>query len=236
MRLPVIALRGVTVTLGRRDVLRGVSVDLPLHGMTFIIGPSGSGKSTLCRAAVGLVRPSSGSIEYLPAEGPGLLIDRAPESLLGGLRRRVPFVVQAAALLDWLSLWENVALAARAAAPSAAEADEAVARALASVGLAQWAHRRPGEVGPGIRKRAAIARALVLEPTAVVLDEPTTGLDQRAAAQVVETLVELGRRSIGVIAVSHDIARLEALAEHVIEVRAGRVSHSYTGRGDASHG
>jgi len=222
---PCLSLRGLTVTLGDRHVLRDLSVDLPLRGTSFIVGPSGSGKSTLCRAAVGLLRPTSGSIEYFPASGPSLRVERASEAALTELRRAVPYVIQASALLDWLTLRENVALAARARHPSKAHASAETARSLERVGLTRWADRRPPEISPGLRKRAAIARALVLAPTAIILDEPTTGLDRVAADQVIETLLELDGQSTGVLAVSHDDRALRAVATHVIEVREGRITY-----------
>ena len=221
MKASVIALHRVTITLGARHIFEDLSVELPLTGTTFIIGPSGSGKSTLCRAAVGLLRPSAGSIM---CTGPPLRVDLASESSLTQLRRKVPFVVQEPALLDWLSLEQNVALAARAIHTPSGRLAEVVIQALESVGLGSWADRLPTQVGPGIRKRAAIARALVLSPSALMLDEPTTGLDPMASAQIVETLERLKARAIGVIAISHDHRSLAALADHVIEVRDGRIA------------
>lgn len=226
MSSPVIALRQVTVTLGQRVILEDLSVDLPLNGTTFIVGPSGSGKSTLCRAAVGLLHPSAGSIECAAPTVPAIRIDQASESALVRFRRRVPFVVQEPALLDWLSLEENVALAARVVHTSSRRIDEEVTRALEAVGLGSWARRLPPQLGPGIRKRTAIARALVLAPAALMLDEPTTGLDEVACAQVVETLLGLRARAIGLIAISHDHKSLKSLADHVIEVREGRISYA----------
>lgn len=226
MSSPVIAIRQVTVTLGQRVILKDLSVDLPLNGTTFIVGPSGSGKSTLCRAAMGLLHPSAGSIECAAPTVPAIRIDQATESALVRFRRRVPFVVQEPALLDWLSLEENVALAARAVHTSSRRIDEEVAGALEAVGLGSWARRLPPQVSPGIRKRAAIARALVLSPAALMLDEPTTGLDEVACAQVVETLLGLRARAIGLIAISHDHRSLKSLADHVIEVREGRISYA----------
>lgn len=225
MSPPCLSLRGINVALGGRAILKDLSVDLPLHGMSFIVGPSGSGKSTLCRVAVGLIRPASGSIEYVPASGPSLRVERASEAALSELRRAVPYVIQASALLDWLTLRENIALAARTRHPSKAHASAEVAQALERVGLTRWADRRPPEVSPGLRKRAAIARALVLAPTAIILDEPTTGLDRVAADQVIETLLQLRAQSTGVLAVSHDARTLEAVAEHVIEVREGHITY-----------
>jgi phospholipid/cholesterol/gamma-HCH transport system ATP-binding protein len=204
--------RDVVKSFGPRPVLRGITVDLPLEGITFVVGRSGSGKSVLCRLAVGLLKPDSGEVELL-----GARVDQLPERALQPLRARVPYLVQSHALLDWLTLERNIALA---------NPDPTlVAEALAAVGLEAFAQQRPPEVGPGVRKRAAIARALVLSPRALILDEPTTGLDRRAAGRVNDTFRRLRELNVGVIAVSHDYRALEALADHVVEVRDGGLGY-----------
>ena len=135
--------------------------------LTFIAGASGSGKSVLCRLAVGLLRPEAGTVTLF-----GARVDTQPERALVAVRRRAPYLVQGPVLLDWRTLRENV----RLADPTAP--DEAVATALEQVGLKEWADRLPPELGPGAKKRAAIARALVLKPRYLLLDEPTTGTMQ----------------------------------------------------------
>jgi phospholipid/cholesterol/gamma-HCH transport system ATP-binding protein len=204
--------REVARAFGPRQVLRGVTVDLPLDGITFVVGQSGGGKSVLCRLAVGLLKPDAGQIELL-----GQRVDLLPERALQPLRARVPYIVQNHALLDWLTLERNIALA---------NDDPArVAEAIAAVGIEAFAGRMPPEVGPGVRKRAAIARALVLAPRALILDEPTTGLDRAAAGMVNDTFRRLRDLKVGVIAVSHDYRALDALADHVVEVRDGTVGY-----------
>ena len=124
--------------------------------------------------------------------------------------------MQGPALLEWRTLRENVAMAA----PGITEA--AIHEALAQVGLETVAGRLPTELGPGARKRAAIARALALRPEYLLLDEPTTGLDRRAAAQVAEVLASLKPKGLGGLVVSHDYRLLEALADRVLVVGGGR--------------
>ena len=193
-------------------VLDGLSARVPLDGITFVVGRSGSGKSVLCRLAVGLLKPDAGAVTLL-----GERIDTLPERELARVRTRVPYLVQGPALLDWLTLEDNVALAAKGS-----KQDGRARRALDSLGLSALARRHPPEVGPGIRKRAAIARALVLEPRYLLLDEPTTGLDSKAAGLVNEALELLRARGLGALVVSHDSAALERLADRVLEVDQGR--------------
>jgi len=195
-------------------VLDGLSATVPLKGLCFVVGKSGSGKSVLCRLAVGLLKPDQGSVELSNER-----IDTLPERKLQAVRARVPYLVQGPALLDWLTLAENVALTAKSKTP-----DDRVKKAIDRVGLGEFAHRFPPEVGPGIKKRAAIARALVLEPRYLLLDEPTTGLDREAADQVNDTLDLLKHQGLGAMVVSHDYKAVERLADLVLVVDAGKAS------------
>lgn len=210
-----LALRGVTKRFGAHTIIEGLSVEFPLTGITFIVGASGSGKSVLCRLAVGLLKPDAGEVFLF-----GERVDTLPERRLQPLRARAPYLVQGPALLDWLTLEANVALAARGLP------DEGrVAHAIEQMGLAGLRHRYPPQVGPGIRKRTAIARALVLEPRCLLLDEPTTGLDHVAAGQVNEALEAVRAAGLGALIVSHDYAALDRLADRVVEVRQGVVGY-----------
>lgn len=217
-----LVLSGITkgFARGAPPVLAGLSVELPLQGITFIVGKSGSGKSVLCRLGVGLLKPDAGEVHLL-----GQRVDTLPERSLSALRARVPYLVQGPALLDWLTLRANVALTDRAALEDG-RADAAIDR----VGLRAFAERYPPQVGPGIRKRTAIARALVLAPRALLLDEPTTGLDSEAAGQVNETLEGLRREGLAALVVSHDYKALARLADHVVEVKEGRIGFIGTAR------
>lgn len=190
-----------------REVFRGLTTEVPAAGVTFVVGRSGVGKSVLCRLAVGLERPDRGAISLF-----GERVDGQGERALLALRRRAPYLVQGPALLDWMTLAQNVALAhpQRLAEPAL--------NALKRVGLRDLADRRPTELGPGIRKRAAIARALVLEPRFLMFDEPTTGLDKSSAGQVADVLADLRAEGLGAMVVSHDYPLLERIADRVLLV------------------
>jgi phospholipid/cholesterol/gamma-HCH transport system ATP-binding protein len=199
---------------GAPPVLDGLSAEVPLQGLTFVIGKSGSGKSVLCRLAVGLLKPDSGHVTLFDEQ-----VDALPERALRPLRARVPYLVQGPALLDWLTVLDNVMLAAHGSpVVRKARASDALER----VGLTEFAHRFPPQLGPGVKKRTAIARALVLEPSFLLLDEPTTGLDREAASQVNDTLLELKRQGLGAMVVSHDHRAVKELADRVLEVSGGK--------------
>jgi phospholipid/cholesterol/gamma-HCH transport system ATP-binding protein len=199
-----------------QPVLTGFSANVSTDEVTFVVGASGQGKSVLCRLAVGLLRPDAGAITLF-----GERVDTLPERALVALRRRAPYVVQGPALLDTLTLAGNVALAARGEPQKAP-------RALTRVGLEAQASRFPHEVGPGVQKRCAIARALVLEPEYLLFDEPTTGLDRRAARQVNEAIAELKRQGLGALVVSHDYGSLAEVADRVLGVAGGRAAFHLT--------
>jgi phospholipid/cholesterol/gamma-HCH transport system ATP-binding protein len=205
---------------GDTPVLRGLSAELSTRELTFIVGASGSGKSVLCRLAVGLLRPDRGQVELL-----GERVDTLPERALREVRRKAPYLVQGPALLDWRTLRENVRLADQSA-PA-----EAVEEALARVGLAGAADRKPPELGPGAKKRAAIARALVLKPSYLLFDEPTTGLDRVATDQVERVLASLKEQGLGGLVVSHDYRQLRALADKVLVVARGQCAYLGTPAG-----
>jgi phospholipid/cholesterol/gamma-HCH transport system ATP-binding protein len=201
---------------GHPPVLTGLSAEVPLTGLTFVIGKSGSGKSVLCRLAVGLLKPDEGQVTLLDER-----VDTLPERRLRPLRARVPYLVQGPALLDWLTVLDNVELAASG---DREEKRVKAYEALGRVGLESVANRFPPQLGPGVKKRTAIARALVLAPTYLLLDEPTTGLDREAASQVNDTLLHLKRQGLGAMIVSHDYAAVKQLADRVLEVSAGKAS------------
>ena len=196
-------------------VLDGLSATIEPTGLTFVVGRSGSGKSVLCRLAVGLIRPDAGTVSLL-----GEPVHLLPERKLRALRATVPYLIQGPALLDWLSLRSNVALAS-----AGSMLDGRAQAALEQVGLGTLGDRLPPQVGPGVKKRTAIARALVLAPKWLLLDEPTTGLDRDAAAQVNQALLQVKRTGVGAIVVSHDYEALQSMADEVIEVSDGRIGY-----------
>ncbi|MBL8912502.1 MAG: ATP-binding cassette domain-containing protein [Archangium sp.] len=209
----MLSLKNIGKRFGEHQILDGLSVEIPLTGITFIVGASGSGTSGLCRLAVGLLKPDAGEVSLF-----GERVDLMPERKLIEMRARAPYLVQGPALLDWLTLRENVALA-----DPPSKSDGRADKALERLGLTEFSARKPPEVGPGIRKRAAIARALVLEPEVLLLDEPTTGLDKEAAGQVNDALALVREQGLGVALVSHDYAALRKLADRVVQVKDKKV-------------
>ncbi len=205
-------------SLGGRPVLRGVDLVAPADAITFLIGPSGVGKSVAARHAAGLMRPDQGEVRLF-----GERIDRLVESELAERRRQAAFVLQGAALLDGLDLLENVALGARARGMARARALGRAGELLAEVGLKEAGALHPSECGPGILLRAAVARALALEPRMIIYDEPTSGLDPAAARQIDRLIVQMKSRGLGALVISHDLASIMSVADQVHLIHDGRV-------------
>jgi putative ABC transport system ATP-binding protein len=221
MSFVMIRVRDVVMRLpsgGRAlTILDGITLDVAAGEVCGITGPSGSGKSTLLGLVAGLDRPSSGSIVVA-----GVDITRLDEDALARFRRAtLGYVFQSYHLIPTLTAVENVAVPLEiAGAPNAL----ARARALLDdVGLADRAHHYPVQLSGGEQQRAALARAVSLDPSLLLADEPTGNLDSATGARIIELLLELKRRrGSTLVLVTHD----EALARHadrVVTLRDGRV-------------
>ena len=216
----MIAFRNVHKSFGGRPVLAGLDLDVRKGEVMFVVGTSGVGKSVTIKHLIGLLRVDAGEI-WLD----GTRIDALPERAFAAIRRKVAMVFQSATLFDSMTLVDNVALPLRKHGGLRTSAARAEARVrLEEVGLASLADCHPHEVGDGVRKRAAIARALTLEPEVVLFDEPTTGLAPIDARRVDRLIRELAdRRGVTAIVVSHDLASIFAIADRIALLDQGAV-------------
>ncbi|HVK74109.1 MAG TPA: ABC transporter ATP-binding protein [Kofleriaceae bacterium] len=218
----MIELRRLTRVYGagraRHLALDGIDLDVAAGELVALTGPSGSGKSTLLQILGCLDRPTSGHYRFAGVDVGGL--DRARQARFRN--RYIGFVFQAFHLLDDATALENVALPLVYAGAGADERRRRAARALAQVGIAALAHRRPAEMSGGQRQRVAVARALVTEPPLVLADEPTGNLDSRSTADVLDLLRAIHADGKTVVVVTHDEA-VAAVATRRLEVRDGRV-------------
>ena len=205
----------VTKGFGGVPVLRGVDLAVAKHEVLFIIGTSGVGKSVTIKLLVGLLRCDGGEIWF-----DGQRVDTLPEKRFPPLRKRIGMVFQSSTLFDSMTLAENVALPLRKHKGLGwrAALDDARGR-LAQVYMAEHADRYPAELSDGMRKRAAIARTLALDPEVVLFDEPTTGLDPVSARRVDRLIREL--KGVTAIVVSHDPTSIFGIADRVAFVYQG---------------
>jgi len=202
------------------EVLRGVSFALVKGETLVVMGGSGSGKTVLLRLVAGLIRPDAGQIRVFDRA-----IERLSEEELLPLRRRLGFVFQGAALFDSLSVYENVAYPLREhASLDEAEILARVVRNLSLVGLGgEVLGLLPSELSGGMRKRVGIARALCVEPEALLFDEPTGGLDPTNSKLVGELIRELrGGVCDTAIVVTHDLELARTVADRVAVLIDGR--------------
>jgi phospholipid/cholesterol/gamma-HCH transport system ATP-binding protein len=207
-----IRLHDVHKRYGRRDVLAGVTLDVPRGGKLGLIGPAASGKSVICKLVCGLEQPDRGAVTVL-----GESVIGRREVALGPLRQRIGMLFQNYALFDSMSVEGNVRFPLEQRGGIAeTELATRVAARLRAVGLAGSEHKLTGELSGGMKKRVGIARATVADAELVIYDEPTAGLDPVTTQKIYDLLsADQARTGATVLAVSSDVV---ALAQFVDEI------------------
>lgn len=215
---PAISVRNVMVSYDGRRVLDGINLDIERGETMVLLGGSGSGKSTLLRQIIGLERPQSGQVVVN-----GIDLNTSSQKKLKRLHRSMGVAFQNAALFDSLSLEDNVALPLR----ELTKLDEPTIRLmtwmkLSVVGLADFRQLSPQALSGGMKKRAAVARALALDPEILVFDEPSAGLDPIVAAELDELILALKRAfNITILVVTHEMASAFRIADRMAMLYKG---------------
>ena len=217
---PVISVRNVSVSFGSKLVLDSVSLDVYRGEILVLLGGSGSGKTTLLKQILGLVKPDKGSIVVN-----GVNITSCPPSELGAVRRKMGVAFQEAALFSSLSIEENVALPLRELTELADPTIKLMVwMKLWAVGLLEAARLYPNELSGGMMKRAAIARAIAMDPEIVVFDEPSAGLDPIVSASLDEVILFLKEAlGITVLVVSHVLESAFRIADRLAMLYQGHL-------------
>jgi glutamate transport system ATP-binding protein len=215
---PLVVMDGVNKWFGELHVLQDVSLTVAAGEVVVVIGPSGSGKSTLCRCVNRLERVDSGTITIdgvpLPEEG----------KELARLRTNVGMVFQSFNLFAHKTVLANVTLGPiKVLGLDKREANERARALLERVGIADKADRYPAEISGGQQQRAAIARALAMEPKLMMFDEPTSALDPEMIQEVLEVMEELARDGTTMLVVTHEMGFARSAANRVAFMDGGRL-------------
>ena len=217
---PVLSLRNLRVSYGEREILHGISFDVVRGETLVILGGSGSGKSTLLRTLVGLEKPSAGEIWI---KGRDLAKTSAAE--MEEIRRKIGMSFQGGALFGSMTVGENVALPLREHTRLEDSTIEIILRLkLQQVGLEGFEYYTPAQLSGGMKKRAAVARALAMDPEILFFDEPSAGLDPIIAAGIDELILELKRAfHMTIIVVTHELASAFLIADRMLLIDKGNI-------------
>jgi phospholipid/cholesterol/gamma-HCH transport system ATP-binding protein len=209
---PIISIRNLTKSFGAHTVLEDITFDVPKGHITAIMGPSGTGKSVLLKNVIGLLRPNAGEIWV---DGENIVGMR--ERDLYRVRRKFGVLFQDGALFGSLSLFDNIAFPLREhTKKSEKEIKEIVEAKSELVGLLDHLRKTPGEVSGGMKKRAGLARALVLDPEIVLFDEPDSGLDPVRVAYLDELVVKTQQETGATFfIITHNIPSVMRVADYI---------------------
>jgi len=211
-----LVVRGLRKSFAGQEVLKGVDLEVKPGEIFVIMGPSGSGKSVLLKHLIGLEEPDAGEIfiNNEPLTTPEI-----------ASKYRMAMVFQSGALLNSLTVGENVGLyLTEHRLKSPEEIEKIVVEKLADVGLSDAVHKMPSELSGGMKKRAAIARALVIEPQLILYDEPTSELDPLSAVVIGNEILELNRRiRVTTLVVSHDRDLAFGVADRIAVIIDGQI-------------
>ncbi|MFN0206455.1 MAG: ABC transporter ATP-binding protein [Planctomycetota bacterium] len=215
----MIEFQDVYQNFGKNEVLKGLSFKVNDGDCYVLMGPSGSGKSTTLLHIVGVLKPKKGRIIVH-----GVNVNDADEEVLQELRRKVGMVFQGGALINWLNVFDNVALPLRETQDLPEdEIEKRVIESLARVLLDKELTKLPSELSGGMRKRVALARALVTAPPLILYDEPTGGLDPAMSVQIANLILEFKRHGVTSVVVTHDVECARRVADRIGILSEGKI-------------
>jgi len=213
MRAPLLQATGLTGGYGGMDILQGVDLSLEAHEVAVIIGPNGAGKSTAMKALIGLIPLKSGKVVYAGEEITG----QAPERLVA---RGIAYVPQERNVFRTMTVEENLAMGAYL---RRGDLGETLARIYALFpALKDKRRQRAGELSGGQRQMVAIARALMIEPKLLLLDEPTVGLSPKVIGEIFERILAINAGGVGILMVEQNARAALAIAHRGYVLATGR--------------
>ena len=214
----MLSLRDLRVSYGEREILHGINFDVKRGETLVILGGSGSGKSTLLRTLVGLEKPSSGQIWIK-----GQDIARISQQEMDEIRKKIGMSFQGGALFGSMTVGENVALPLREHTKLEDSTIEIMLRLkLEQVGLEGFEYYMPSQLSGGMKKRAAVARALAMDPEILFFDEPSAGLDPIIASGIDQLIMEMKKAfRMTIIVVTHELASAFLIADRMVLIDKG---------------
>jgi phospholipid/cholesterol/gamma-HCH transport system ATP-binding protein len=218
---PILSAHGLVAGYDGRAVLQGIDLKIQAGEIRVVLGGSGCGKSTLLQSLLGLLRAWEGSLDLM-----GQHFEFPQQQIPGSLLRQMGVLFQHGALLSSLTVAQNVALPLTLHRPDLHPklVDEMVLEVLEKVRMVHAWHRLPGELSGGMRKRAALARAIITDPPLLFADEPSAGLDPITARELDELLLELrAEQGLAVLIITHELESIKLLADKAIYLSQGKV-------------
>ena len=216
---PVVTIQGLSKTFNGVDVLKGINLCIDKAENVVVLGKSGSGKSTLIKCMIGLTEPDEGSICIM-----GQNIAEIGYEDLNRLRVKIGFLFQNGALYDSMNVTENLAFPLRHHKKHLGreKIGELIAEVLENVGLPDAGDKMPSELSGGMAKRIGLARTLILKPSIMLYDEPTTGLDTATAKEISQLILDMQRKyKISSLIITHDIACAKMTADRIVMLKEG---------------
>lgn len=208
----MIKIKDLRKSFGDNHVLNGFSMELRLGENLVIMGKSGSGKSVMIKCLMGLMQPDEGSIEIMSKK-----IMDLDQKELNNLRTEIGFLFQGSALYDSMTVRENLEFPLRKKILNPVEVEELVFQALQSVGLMEAIDLMPNELSGGMKRRVALARAIILHPKIIIYDEPTTGLDPITAKEIIELMRNIQKKyKASSLIITHDVDCARVIANRMI--------------------
>ncbi|MGE5342860.1 MAG: ABC transporter ATP-binding protein [Candidatus Omnitrophota bacterium] len=217
----IIRVTNLDVGYENETVLEGLNFTITKGEITVILGKSGCGKTTIIKTIIGLIPPLTGDVFFA-----GNRIDYASERMLKDFYKKIGVLYQNGALLNSLNLYENTALPLRMHFPTLPKKieEEMVYYRLSQVGLRESAQKFPSELSTGMRKRAALARAMILDPEIIFCDEPTAGLDPITAAGLDTLMLDLKHQfGMTLLVVTHELRSIEKIADKAMVLNNKRL-------------
>ncbi len=217
---PVIEIRNMVAKYGTKTILSDISVDILPQEITVILGGSGSGKTTLLKNMLRLYEPTAGSVKFWGEDV--LTMD---EHAFNDVLKKTGMLFQSGALLNSISVYENISIPLEMHTKLSAKIRDRMIRVkLSLVGLSEAMHMFPSELSGGMKKRAALARAMAMDPPLLFCDEPSAGLDPVTSASLDELILSLKEQfKMTIIIVTHELASIHRIADKIIFLDSGKM-------------